>query len=81
MSVPFVSYHAFLKYYYTAEPIKEFKHTLSKVALNVERLWKIVPKFKRPSSNTVSPNSVKKKIGCKGVHMQLKGLKALVQVT
>jgi hypothetical protein len=67
MSVPFVSYHAFIKYY-AAEP----KNSSILLKSCFERLWKIVPKL-RPSSKTVCPNSVKQIQGVT-MSMQSKGL-------
>jgi hypothetical protein len=66
MSVPFLSY-AFLKYYIQLNLRIQAKS-------GFERTWKILSKL-RPSSNTLSPNSVKQ-IQIQGikVSMQLKGL-------
>jgi hypothetical protein len=58
MSVPFVSYHVFMKYY-AAEPKKS--SILHQKCF--EHLWEIVPKL-RPCSNYTVPKFSKKNTGC-----------------
>jgi hypothetical protein len=66
-----VYYHAFFKYY-TAEP-KNSSIIKSCFECGFERSWKIVPKL-RPSSNTVSPNSVKQIQGVNPIERREKNI-------